>query len=304
MSFFHSIREVVRKRIPPDARARLRVPVTYGERLWWWSHVLREIRGRTNRDKMLLAVSAAAAPLTATRDLLHWKDPELLHEIEVLVRDTSVFRLRPHTDDLFHVLPRREFEVIEAVLGTLSPGDVFVDAGANIGFYTVLASQQVGASGSVIAVEMMPDTAARLREHVAMNSLGNVTVINAALASRHGMELTASVPEGRFGQAKLEPHVDPSGKHRVRVVSETLDRILANVPHVRLMKMDIEGAEAEALRGATDALRKIDAIVFEDWSSARGVKSEPLALLEAAGFDVKPLGPKDFLATRRAHQIR
>ena len=81
----------------------------------------------------------------------------------------------------------------------LRPGHVFVDAGAHIGFYSLLASKLVGPEGRVLAIEAHPETAARLRENLALNSAFNVACAEVGLSDRNETLRLGFNPKGRLG---------------------------------------------------------------------------------------------------------
>src|SRR5690606_39869903 len=68
--------------------------------------------------------------------------------------------------------------------GRLARGDVFVDVGANIGYYTVLSAKRVGPHGHVVAIEAFQDISAALTQHINRNHLCNVRVVNEAVSDR------------------------------------------------------------------------------------------------------------------------
>lgn len=138
-----------------------------------------------------------------------------------------------------------EPEAISFVIRTLREGDVAVDAGANIGYFTLLMSKLVGPTGLVHAVEPHPDTCARLKRNIALNDTGNVAVREFALWDcRRDLTLyTCFEP----GLASLRPYDGWTGSRTVR--TERLDSIVPVAP--RLMKMDVEGSELTALQGAS-----------------------------------------------------
>lgn len=145
---------------------------------------------------------------------------------------------------------------IDLVGRLLQPGDVFVDGGANVGLYTLVAADRVGPDGKVIAFE--PGRAIRLRlmENVTLNRLAQVEVIPAALSSRAGEASFRVFDIGGAGLNHLGP-VDGEAGALETVALTTLDA--AVIPHDRarlaLIKLDLEGAEHEALRGAGEILR-------------------------------------------------
>ena len=172
----------------------------------------------------------------------------------------------------------------------LRPGDTFIDAGSNVGFYTILAAKLVGPRGRVIACEMVPATADVLRGQVALNGYRNIEVVEGALAPVADETITASLRQGRFGVASI---TRSSGDETVSVKTVTLETILHSLDQVRLMKMDLEGAELGALQGAGLDLSKVESIVFED----RDV-SEASSFLISRGFRVRRLDACNKIAER------
>lgn len=137
----------------------------------------------------------------------------------------------------------------------LSPGATFVDAGANWGFFTLLAAHRVGAGGRVVALEPDPRLFRLLRENVSANSLGRVWPLEVAVADREGsFTLAGHDPDG--GNWGLSSIVAEAGPAHFRVRGVRLDDVLdeRGIDRVDLLKMDVEGAEEMALRGMADGL--------------------------------------------------
>ena len=267
----------------------------YAQRLERWAVILRQLRGCTWRDQMKLLASAAAAPVLALRDLSSWQDPVLLFDACIRAPRIGRFHVRRHTDDLWHVLPSREQGIHDALERLLRPGDVFVDAGANVGFYTLLASRLVGPTGRVLAIEMMPATADILRQHVAINDCTNVELVEKALSDRTGDTIMAKVPAGKHGQATVADFAhayDSFEEHEVQTT--TLDEVCGGRDRIALLKLDLEGAELHALAGARSTLERTDRVIYESHTS-----SDDLArAFEQAGFKVVARLGKDRLAQR------
>ncbi len=258
-------------------------------RLAIWRRVNLNLSGATPEDQRILSDAIRRSPRTVWNDLDQWQFPMVEQDCTVVALGGGLFHVRARTDDLFHALPNQEPAVEQAVRKRLKPGDVFVDAGANIGYYTILASKLVEPTGSVISVEMLPDTAAILRRHVTLNSLDNVRVVEAALSDVAGETLTASAPPGKFGQASLGVGGSCAS---VSVSTTTLNDVLRDVPRVALMKLDVEGVELRVLKGAGDSLTRIDAIIFESW----GQDTDATDYLCANGFRVEALDDRNKLA--------
>lgn len=131
----------------------------------------------------------------------------------------------------------------------LQPGDVAIDGGANIGLYTLLAAAAVGPRGRVIACEPSPTTSAILRDNVALNDFGWVDVREVALAAAPG-RLELHVFEPGSGYSSFAPADQTRGTH-VEVEVTTLDDVAgALLDRTTVVKLDTEGAELLALRGA------------------------------------------------------
>lgn len=265
--------------IPAIIRRPLGMAATYVRRLRIWWKIARDVRGSDPASVRAIWGSILASPATSAAGVTVWRDPLLLADADVKVRGVGSFHLRARTDDLWHVLPDREPAVFEAISTLLGPGDCFVDAGANIGFYSVLAASKVGPSGRVIAVEMMPDTAAILRTHARISGAGQIEVVEKALSDRVGARVTAHVVEGKFGQVSIDGSAKGTA---ITVETTTLDSILAGAATIRPMKMDLEGVEELALRGAVDCLNRIGAVIYECRSEDDAVSR----LLVTRGYSV------------------
>jgi len=176
---------------------------------------------------------------TITFDLHH--DPTYIPDAIIKQNPTSVL----------------EPELSAFLMRAVRPGDTVVDAGANIGLFTMLLSRLVGPTGFVHAFEPHPDTAGRLDRNVALNKATNVLVHETALwdANRDLTLYTCFEP----GLASLRPYDGWTGSRTVR--AERLDRIIPDAP--RLIKMDIEGSELTALKGCDKWLAKVPYVVCE-----------------------------------------
>lgn len=165
-----------------------------------------------------------------------------------------------------------EYVDMRFVLDTLKPEDLFVDIGANIGSYTVLASKVCGAR--TIAVEPDPDTAKALRRNIAVNGIEDrVRVVEAALGGATG---TISFTKG-LDTANRVAKSEDANVRKVPVL--TLDNILEGaVPKV--IKIDVEGFEAEVFKGAFKTLsgQKLEAVLTE------ALDKEIADILGQAGF--------------------
>lgn len=134
-----------------------------------------------------------------------------------------------------------EQAILERVL---QPGDTFYDIGANIGFFAVIAARIVGDAGRVFAFEPSPVSAAAARANAARNELTNMTVVEAAVSSTCG-RMRLDVSHGP-AQHRLAPGADGPD---VEVVAIDGWRRQSGAPAPRLVMIDVEGAELDALAG-------------------------------------------------------
>jgi FkbM family methyltransferase len=184
-----------------------------------------------------------------------------------------------------------EPEVQELLQRELRPGDVLYDLGASIGFFTVLGAKLVGPEGRIVAVEPFPESARRLRRNVELNGFATVTVEQAAVAAEPGESTFVGGDELVWGWLEQVDQA-PAGGMAVRVL--TIDSLVADgAPAPSLIKLDIEGAEVLALKGAGETLRDHRPVVM---CETHGTRAEVVALLEqhdyvVTALDGGPLAP-------------
>ncbi len=138
----------------------------------------------------------------------------------------------------------------------LPAAGVFLDVGAHIGYFTLLASHCLGPRGKVYALEPNPAAFTVLQNHLQGNNIGNVQATSIALCETDGT---------------LRLYIPPAGEHReynvtimtrpdwtiTDVPCARLDKVLSGwkIDHIDLMKMDVEGAEPRVLKGGAECLR-------------------------------------------------
>jgi FkbM family methyltransferase len=132
----------------------------------------------------------------------------------------------------------------------LRAGDGFIDGGANIGVYAMLAASLVGPDGKVVAFEPFPAHAARLRANAAYNGFAQVELRQAALANASG---TVSFVTNRDVSNRIQTRTDADAT-TIQVPCTTLDEALADAGNFLVGKLDLEGSEIAALRGGARLL--------------------------------------------------
>ena len=170
------------------------------------------------------------------------------------------------------------------ILAVLSPGDVFLDIGANIGWFSILAAHAVGPEGRVYAFEPREDRHRRLAQSVMDNGFeGRCFVETTALGATASEKELAWVPtEHNPGHSFLAPETLPEDAERLgRVSVRSLDSFDI-APPVRVIKIDVEGAELQVLEGARDLIARDRPIlvieIFPQWLQAVG-STTPEALI-------------------------
>lgn len=130
-------------------------------------------------------------------------------------------------------------------------GTLALDCGANWGLYTLLLSRLVGSTGKVIAIEASPCILKILKRNISLNNIHNVEIVGKALSNQKGfIQFNAGVgaTTGRIANDREQGDM-------VEVPTTTIDEVLKNQKgNVKLVKMDIEGAESLALLGASKTL--------------------------------------------------
>jgi FkbM family methyltransferase len=166
----------------------------------------------------------------------------------------------------------------------LGPGDSCIDVGAHIGWFTTLAAGLVGASGQVVACEPYPSNLILLQKNLDQNGCRNVRLVATALGSRLG---TLSLAAGA-GDSGAVTALDWAHDGRVEVPMTTLDDISGDLGDIALIKMDVEGWEAQILAGAEETLARTRHVLIEinrpALKKAGSSEEDLFDLLRRAGF--------------------
>lgn len=184
-----------------------------------------------------------------------------------------------------------EPEISQVIEQSLSPGDVFVDVGANIGYDALLGSHLVGPKGKVVAIEASPTTFALLKRNLALNNdFSNVRAVNVAVSDRAGKLNLFEISKYNIGLTTSV--ASRAGTFVASVDALPLAQVLAadEIARVRLIKMDVEGAEAVILRRFLEDLslfpEEMDLVVEASPDDDREAWVYIFDQLRAAGFAV------------------
>jgi len=160
-----------------------------------------------------------------------------------------------------------EPDVRAALRYFLKPGDTFVDCGANIGYWSVFAAGIVGEKGAVVSIEANPDTFKLLQRNLGINQFGEA--LNCAVTSKPG-QFNLFVPrEGGdvYSSLKIGGLVREAGTESYQVEGRTLDDIVTalSIKKIKLVKIDVEGAEMDVLRASGKILNDIRPILIVEY---------------------------------------
>ncbi len=154
-------------------------------------------------------------------------------------------------------------EIVQSVIKEhLNHGNTFVDIGANFGLHAMLAAYHVGPTGQVIAFEPVPENRRLLHRNLKLNDFASRSqVFDCALTAERGSEVEMTIEPGLSPAASLADNFEGE---KIRVETRTLDECLnRDVPTPALIKIDVEGAEHEVLKGASETLKKGPDLLIE-----------------------------------------
>lgn len=174
----------------------------------------------------------------------------------------------------FSLLVDRVYEkqTVYEILNLMNDGGCLLDVGANIGAICLPVARRLQQCGNVIAVEASPSIYATLRQNIELNTLRNVVAVNVAASDGDRFVEFYDAPKRSFGMGALAPQF---GVSPMRVPAKSVDTILAECDesNVRVMKVDVEGFEAQVFKGAERLLTGSSppVIFFEfcDWAERR-----------------------------------
>ena len=149
-----------------------------------------------------------------------------------------------------------DYDEMNFLLRYLREEDSFLDIGANIGIYTLLAASKIK-SGTIYSFEALPTNYQRLEENIKLNNLTQVKPFSMAIADSVG-SVTISNNTKSDSTAFITTNTTDTTAESLQISSSTLENLLQNenLNHLTLAKMDIEGAEILALKGATSLLKQ------------------------------------------------
>ncbi|HKE60386.1 MAG TPA: FkbM family methyltransferase [Pyrinomonadaceae bacterium] len=185
--------------------------------------------------------------------------------------------------------------VTAAIAELTRPGMVALDVGADIGYYTLQLSRLVGPTGQVVAFEPIPKARERLEHNISTNGCLNIVVSELALGNQDGTVYL----EDPFKKSRLNLNKTTAGDEDIKVTICRLDDLAGDLKltSVDLVKIDVEGAEHEVLRGMEQTLRRFRPLlvieVHHQFLPQFGSSAE--ALLEwiaGLGYEINSVEPE------------
>jgi FkbM family methyltransferase len=176
-------------------------------------------------------------------------------------------------------------------------GDIVVDVGANIGWYTLLSAHLTGKNGKVVAFEPEPTNYALLKKSIEKNAFENVLPFNCCASNITGTQ-TLWLDKENLGANST---VKKISEEAINVEAVTLDSALSKleIQTVDLLKVDVEGAEPEVFEGAQEYLltRKIRNI-FLEWNGKAWATHEKLLQKLLEYYDIFQIISSPFLVKK------
>lgn len=150
-----------------------------------------------------------------------------------------------------------------ALRQVLCDGQVFVDIGANVGYYTALAATLVGERGRVVAVEPLDKNLQLIFKTVLKNKFDNISVVPFAASDKSGILSISTMPGSSNGEIVLGSK--SSVEQSLHALSVRLDDVILGLTRLDAVKVDVEGHELHALRGFDNNIEKFRPLIFSEF---------------------------------------
>lgn len=211
----------------------------------------------------------------AERDLMLMK--KFIHVRNFMLSDATIkvngcrFYCRRRYEDYSHILTHENW-LLELAKNLLKSGDIFIDVGCHVGKYSIFLANYVGPEGKVFAIDANPENIRAIKKNAELNEFANIAIINTAVADTDGERnfyLSRWSGQGSLIQSDAR-------KESVVMTTATLDTLLWSIDKIDLIKMDIEGTELEAIKGAKLTLKKTRKLIIECHNEGNRKKLEKI----------------------------
>jgi FkbM family methyltransferase len=222
-----------------------------------WKVDRQTMRQRSSTRSFRYAERASARVRRLVYDVCYRTFP-VWNSARVGIRGSKVVvDVRPQEDEYqrsIYLTRTYERGTLELIRDLLNEGDIFIDIGANLGIMTLVASENVGPNGHVLAFEPSGRIRERFLKNIALNDVHNVTPYPYALGAMHGSAFLWNSANGNIGESRVY-HSAKSGAEQIEI--RTLDELVEGKyapSRIRVIKIDVEGNELDVLRGAVRIL--------------------------------------------------
>jgi FkbM family methyltransferase len=275
--------------------------------------LLRVLLGRRTRDRLFSERNLNFKDFLYSSARLLRVDNYLLLDIHVPNHDYRIHC--PLNKEDFIVMTKHE----EQIMGLFRPseGDTVVDIGAHMGRYTIPCSKSAGMSGKVVAIEAHPYNFRILQHNLRLNKLKNVSLLNCAVYSNRA-RLKLYLPDEDLGYTMhhslmtnylASKYSNEIERKYIEVEADTLDNLLKarGINEVNWIKIDVEGAELEVLRGAREILSTNTRISILVEIHGKDTYGPTMELLKSNNFSIEfektyDNGEKHVLARKSSHK--
>jgi FkbM family methyltransferase len=228
-------------------------------------------------DEVAHWISVEATTDTIKNELLAsyelWQKNKNKFRVLVTTPEFKIYAMQNDSSIGAKIIRSKSFEshVADAIKRNLKTGDIFIDLGANIGFFTLLAASIVESTGKVISVEPNMQNLQLLYSSILENQFENIKVLPFAASDRSQiLNLTVF---GSNGLVRL-----PNQSNSQFVQSVRIDELIDNELKINVVKLDVEGYEPLAIKGMDNIIRKHKPIIiseFNPWHIQHGTKMSP-----------------------------
>jgi len=246
--------------------------------------------GESFKDKSIIFLHFIKIPLRAYYRIINHKYPHFLTSDITLKNKDGIFFCGSSSLVMWGGSSFYESKIRKYI--NLKKG-VFVDVGANMGKHTVVLSKQLNKNGKVIAIEPEPNNFKILEKNIKLNKLKNVIPLNLACYDSNGFLDLYLDAEGAGTGHSLAEKVGP----KISVKIRTLDNILKElkIKKVDIIKIDVEGAEPNVLKGATKILKKDHPKIIFEALDNKGLNKTKKVLSEF-GYKIEEIDSTNYFA--------
>jgi len=261
------------------------------EKIWSFFYLMKE--GYKLKDKMIILRYYLKSPMHFLNYLFGRKNSRNLDGNVFIKNRYGLFFCGDNFSGVFGAGSfcepevRREFVLKEGVA---------IDVGANLGMLSIPLAKMLGDKGKVISIEAEKKNIEFLRKNVRINNLKNVFVIGKGAYSKKG-KINLNLDEYGIGGHSIQKTKGSEFGKKQLIDVDTIDNILKElkIKKVDLVKIDIEGGEIDALKGAKKTLKKCHPkIIFEAVEDVEKGKIE--LMLAKYGYKIKPLKDVNYVA--------